>query len=340
MKTVFFVQLLSLTTAFNTFNVQRKTISSLRAIDVSGLPIDMTAISPDTILKSANLQDTTSAIQNALILAFGVGYLIAEKRPRGFCRDELVDVRKSSIPKANLGVFATAFIPKGTSVGEYPGFVMNPEEALKRKLNDNARTSAKRYMWALQDDVVLDPTNKEGLLELEIPYVFGLYKVDTTMARVNEPGPGSDCNIITKVTVDKVEFVAERDIFAGEELYLDYGNFYDRSGYNTELEDQMKKRVVDAARRKQEDEEMLTLQPVTLDEDNIFSGNEIKRKKKVVVDQDTSMSDGFLSKLKKKEGDRLEQAGILAPEDAADMFASLGSGMFSQTEEDKEFLAE
>jgi hypothetical protein len=98
-------------------------------------------------------------------------------------------------------------------------------------------------------------------------------------------------------------------------------------------------RRLEAARRLQEEFDMLTLQPVTQGDGSTDTESAASRRK-VVVDQDTSNPDGFIARLSKKGGaDKLSKAGILSPEDAADMFTSQGSGMFSQTEEDKELIA-
>ena len=53
----------------------------------------------------------------------------------------------------------------------------------------------------------------------------------TTLALLNEPGPGGDVNVGVAVEGADVVFSAERDVRRGEELYLDYGQDYDRSSY-------------------------------------------------------------------------------------------------------------
>lgn len=52
-----------------------------------------------------------------------------------------------------------------------------------------------------------------------------------TFARINEPGRGLDTNVVTEEGSRELRIYAERDIQAGEELYIDYGASYDRSGY-------------------------------------------------------------------------------------------------------------
>jgi hypothetical protein len=111
----------------------RPSVSTLKAgIDVSGLgfvpiaPEDMQSLSVLADQSSPSLND----IQNALIIVAGLTYFVYETRPRGSARDDLIDVRKSSIPKANLGVFAKKYIPSGTIIGRFPGFVKLMEDAL------------------------------------------------------------------------------------------------------------------------------------------------------------------------------------------------------------------
>ena len=61
--------------------------------------------------------------------------------------------------------------------------------------------------WATSEDTVLDPTNEYGDLELELRYLFGLVKADTKIARINEPPPGKDCNVYSRVNGPVVEIV-------------------------------------------------------------------------------------------------------------------------------------
>lgn len=67
---------------------------------------------------------------NALIVLGGLAYLANEKRPRGSARDDLIEMRKSTIPTANFGAFSKKFIPKGTTIGRYPGFLRSMADAL------------------------------------------------------------------------------------------------------------------------------------------------------------------------------------------------------------------
>ena len=115
------------------------------AIDVNGLrfediPDDVKAYlygtgSPVAAASPSSLSgisgDTLSDLQNAAILLGGVAFLLYEGRPRGDAQSELLDIRKSTIPNANLGVFAKSFIPEGTVIGLYPGYPREAKVALE-----------------------------------------------------------------------------------------------------------------------------------------------------------------------------------------------------------------
>jgi hypothetical protein len=89
--------------------------------------------------------------------------------------------------------------------------------------DDKARLSAKKYFFVVNDDEVIDPTNKAGLLDLEISFLAGLVKVDTMLGRVNEPPRDSTVNVFTRLNGPDATVVADRDIFAdGAYLYSFY----------------------------------------------------------------------------------------------------------------------
>ena len=59
------------------------------------------------------------------------------------------------------------------------------------------------------------------------------WKVPTILCRINEPPKGFDVNVVTDEDSQNrsVVFSLERDVYPGEEFYIDYGPSYDRSGY-------------------------------------------------------------------------------------------------------------
>jgi hypothetical protein len=55
----------------------------------------------------------------------------------------------------------------------------------------------------------------------------------TLLCRINEPPLGYDVNVYTNENIQDrtVSFITERDIYNNEELFIDYGLYYDRSNY-------------------------------------------------------------------------------------------------------------
>lgn len=99
---------------------------------------------------------------------------------------------------------------------------------------------------------------------------------------------------------------------------------YDRSGDDREQEEAEAKRL---AKIRLEEEEMMTLRPITTD----------KLGGKSVTEQDTSLPDGFLRKLGKQDEKKFKKVGILSPEEGAGMFADMGNNMFGN-KEDRELI--
>jgi hypothetical protein len=196
---------------------------------------------------SGGSDDRHVAVQNSLLVTAALGYFAYEGRPRGDARDDLVDIRKSLLIKDNLGVFAKSFIAQETVLGHFPGFIRTTEEVRRlskshptsfvlllhacdtqhvdnedvysyyyfAEISDEAYHSAKRYLWAISEAKVLDPTNAAGRVDLNLPFLLGLYKVSTTLARLNEPPEGGDVNCYIRMEGEgEVAIIAERDIIA------------------------------------------------------------------------------------------------------------------------------
>ena len=113
-------------------------VSSLQAIDVSSLPVDPSAFASVPNADSM-IGDSVSDLQTLPLLLAGAFYLAYERRPQGTCNKELVDIRKSSVPNAGLGVYASKTIPSGTQIGTFPGSVVNLDACLASKKDDEAR---------------------------------------------------------------------------------------------------------------------------------------------------------------------------------------------------------
>lgn len=192
------------------------------------------------------------------------------------------------------------------------------------ELNSEALKASSKYMWSISNNNVLDPTNRQGQLELELTYLGGLVKVNTILARINEPPIGKDTNVYSRVVGDSIQLIAERDIFAEEELFVDYGSKFDRSDYmdNKEALLNQEKEKLELERLRKESGRF---QSIVADPDSAD-----------IADQDTSRRGGFLDKLVKSE-DNSKAAGILSPEDAARQFSEIGTDMFASSE-DKDII--
>jgi hypothetical protein len=175
-----------------------------------------------------------------------VGLVAFLDRPRGslvVAPESAVQVAESKVQ--GQGLFATAFLRKGTVLGTYPGAVIPLQQNLN-KLYEHP--CCEIYIWRFSDSkMLIDPTDAEGKLrDLTYggnPSTFGSFWIcqnllpflskPTTLCRINEPPIGYDVNVCTKEDLGsrRVTFILERDVQMGEELFIDYGLNYDRSGY-------------------------------------------------------------------------------------------------------------
>jgi len=153
---------------------------------------------------------------------------------------------QSQVKGAGLGLYAEVSLPEGTILGTYPGVVREASAYLGKY---GRYPQCGSYSWRFTDnDSYIDPTDAQGNIadlcyggsEL-VPGSLLIHEkvlsggaVPTLLARINEPpvgGPG--CNIFAREDLDKrqVTFATSRDVAAGEELFMDYGLTYDRTGY-------------------------------------------------------------------------------------------------------------
>ena len=143
-----------------------------------------------------------------------------------------------------MGLFAKQNLAKGTVLGTYPGVVIPLSQNLE-KLRKYPECEA--YIWRFSDNAfVIDPTNHEGQVDDiciggrdGLPGSLWLFSTlfrmstPTTLCRINEPPLGKDVNVVTNEDLNGrfVTFSLERNVAAGEELFIDYGLSYDRSMY-------------------------------------------------------------------------------------------------------------
>ena len=187
-------------------------------------------------------------VRIASALSTYFGFVITTDRPRGHLVPDAaqhLQVRPSTIPGAGLGVFATETLLKNTVLGTYPGVVIPVQQGLGILVNF---PQCQEYIWRFSDNqMIIDPTNDVGELEAfckggnpSIPLseplfssILSFWQVPTTLCRINEPPKGRDVNVFTSEDLGKrtITFTLERDVYAGEELYIDYGVNYDRTRY-------------------------------------------------------------------------------------------------------------
>ena len=188
------------------------------------------------------------AIRAASALTTYFGFIAAVDRPKGSMMGDYqnyVEARQSTVPGAGLGLFAKTTLRQGTILGTYPGVVVPLTQNLN-KLKEYPQCEG--YVWRFSDNqFVIDPTNSEGDIEdyclggnpsmpLSVPFfqtLLAFVKVPTTLCRINEPPKGRDVNVVTNEDRElrQVTFMLERDVYEGEEFFIDYGLSYDRSQY-------------------------------------------------------------------------------------------------------------
>eukprot|EP00965_Chrysotila_dentata_P230764 6197974-Pleurochrysis_carterae.AAC.1 len=179
---------------------------------------------------------TEPSITPTLVTIAAVGaYKVYEKRPRGWLEPSIeLEAGPSTVPGAGRGVFTKTELPPGCVIGSYPGRLRTQAE-YQYKLSQFPETSS--YCWTMPTGFVLDPTNGTGILCEPLRLVDGLPldfgSVQTTLALINEPPVGRDTNLeIDEVACPgEVLFLTWRGVMAGEELFIDYGQNYDRSSY-------------------------------------------------------------------------------------------------------------
>eukprot|EP01026_Neomeris_dumetosa_P016749 TRINITY_DN1639_c0_g2_i1.p1 TRINITY_DN1639_c0_g2~~TRINITY_DN1639_c0_g2_i1.p1 ORF type:complete len:241 (+),score=43.32 TRINITY_DN1639_c0_g2_i1:127-849(+) len=164
-------------------------------------------------------------------LAAVSAYLTASwmDRPRGWALSTSLKVQESSVH--GRGVFAREDIPKGTIIGAYPGRVRSLEE-LDAKSQRCPRV--KGYIFRMDNGMILDPTDMSGEPSDKPSPGLPWWPIDVSLAFVNEPPRGGKgTNIVIEVGTNPTEvmFVATRDIFKDEEVFVDYGLYYDRTSY-------------------------------------------------------------------------------------------------------------
>ena len=184
---------------------------------------------------------------SSAVLTYG-SFVAYSDRPRGMLSPDVLPslrIADSQVPGAGLGLFLTSTLRQGTVLGTYPGVVIPLQQNLG-KLQQYPQCEG--YIWRFSDNqFVIDPTDQYGEIQdvcfggnPSMPFSTTLFNtllsflsVPTTLCRINEPPKGRDVNVITEEDrqARTVTFILERDVYEGEELFIDYGLSYDRSMY-------------------------------------------------------------------------------------------------------------
>ena len=120
------------------------------------------------------------------------------------------EIKTSTLPHAGRGVFTTAKLRSNAAIGEYTGMRISTRAALAKK-NDNA------YMFGIRDQAdnrikwVIDAADE-----------YGSY-----VKYVNTNLDPDRINILAVTQNDRLYYVTKREIEAGEELFVSYGQSYD-----------------------------------------------------------------------------------------------------------------
>eukprot|EP00979_Chaetoceros_neogracilis_P013830 scaffold4124_cov267-Chaetoceros_neogracile.AAC.14 len=190
---------------------------------------------------------STLVTQAASGLVTYVGLVAYYDRPRGRLDVDTsnIEAKQSQVQGAGLGLYSCKDMPKGTVLGTYPG-VVRPTN--KYMLKSENAPDAGTYAWRFTDnDIFIDPTDQDGQLSDyclggtdDFPLSYFLHnkilrwKVSCALTRINEPPlGGGGCNVRSDENLNtrEVVFSLSRSVHAGEELFMDYGLTYDRSGY-------------------------------------------------------------------------------------------------------------
>lgn len=120
------------------------------------------------------------------------------------CPNFKVEIRPSTVSGAGQGLFALADIPRGEILGEYSGDrIISLAKCLRLK-------------------------NKDYIMTTDVPNLFldpGA-RPEVVLRYVNHNFDPNLRNLIRQAKGETVYYLAKRDIVAGEELFVDYGDLY------------------------------------------------------------------------------------------------------------------
>jgi SET domain-containing protein len=146
-----------------------------------------------------------------LFLAIAVATAVAHSSGQTPYEKDL-EIRTSAIPHAGNGVYTKVAIPTGAYLGAYTGEFITDEEYARR-------FAADRWQYMM------------GLLDCATPHTSGITTIDgingNVFTRMNYAPPEFQNVKFEKICeAPFVRILAQRDIAAGEELWVDYGPRY------------------------------------------------------------------------------------------------------------------
>lgn len=118
-------------------------------------------------------------------------------------------VKKSSIPKAGMGLYAKQDIPKGTKLGYYAGVYLNEEQYNKLRNQD--------YVWYVKKNLYVDAYPcKKALLRY----------INSFMSSKQRIRMKKQFNVEPYTYNGKLWYRTIKNVKAGDELFIDYGDEY------------------------------------------------------------------------------------------------------------------
>ncbi|KAF5827033.1 hypothetical protein DUNSADRAFT_1478 [Dunaliella salina] len=152
-------------------------------------------------------------------------------RPVGWVQPGMLEVRPSQT--AGLGLFTRVPVPSGTVLGSYPGRIRSGSEMAAKV---ESAPDAAGYVFNTGDGRFIDPTDESGMPSpFPGPGSPWPFPVKMLLPYANEPpkgAGGTNCFVETgPAGPTELIFQANRDIEAGEEIFIDYGLMYDRASY-------------------------------------------------------------------------------------------------------------
>ena len=143
-----------------------------------------------------------------------------------------VCVAQSKIDNAGKGLFANQYIPKNTPVVIYYGDLIDNEQLFDiYKNNPNKYFQLNDYIRGNTLNVVIGGKNvrNSNLMGVYVNDISSIkctkHKLDTNILKTYVQ-THKKCNLFVVDTIDYPVYVSNRDILAGEELYVHYGIGY------------------------------------------------------------------------------------------------------------------